>query len=494
MTNELLVVFGDQLFPIEEIKRVGVKTIFMAEADDLCRQHKHHKQKVLLFFESMRRYRDELTKHGFEVVYVELQKGSFFEHLEKHCSSLGTNVIHHFEIDDHIPAKNLTKFSQKFELKLTEHPTPKFLNSKSDFELYLKNSKKPFMKTFYERNRKNLKILMHGKEPVGGQYSFDELNRQPMPDDVSIPSRHFNAPPKERAEILSLIEKEFAEHPGDLGQFVWPTNRAGYLKLLDDFVEIYLEDFGPYQDAMSAKDPFLFHSLLSPGLNIGLITPRDILDKLAPALKNPGSQIASLEGYVRQLIGWREFVRGIYNNYSARMEKDNFWKSHRRLKSCWWDGTTGLKPLDDTIQKALKYGYAHHIERLMILGNIFNLVGVYPPEVYRWFMEMFIDSSDWVMQANVYGMGLMSDGGIFATKPYICGSNYILKMGDWPKGDWCETLDGLYWSFIERHQTFFESNPRMKMMVGALKRMDKAKLERIKLKAQSFIEATTTSS
>ncbi|MEI6805884.1 MAG: FAD-binding domain-containing protein [Myxococcaceae bacterium] len=199
----------------------------------------------------------------------------------------------------------------------------------------------------------------------------------------------------------------------------------------------------------------------------------------------------SLEGYVRQLMGWREFVRGLYHNFSKQMETENFWNSNRRLKACWWEGTTGLKPVDDTIRKALRYGYVHHIERLMILGNIFNLVTASPHEVYRWFMELFVDSSDWVMQANVYGMALMSDGGIFATKPYICGSNYILKMGDWPKGEWCEILDGLYWSFIERHQEFFYSNARMKMMVGGLHRIDKDKFKRIQSKAMEFIERTT---
>ena len=175
------------------------------------------------------------------------------------------------------------------------------------------------------------------------------------------------------------------------------------------------------------------------------------------------------------------------------MEGANYWKSQRSLKSCWWNGSTGLEPVDDVIKKCLRYGYAHHIERLMIMANIFNLIGAKPNQVYNWFMEMTVDSADWVMQANVYGMGLMSEGGIFATKPYICGSNYIMKMGDYKKGEWCDVMDGLYWRFIKVNKKFFLSNPRMAMMVRLLEKMPEEKYKRIEKAAKKFIEETTES-
>ena len=199
----------------------------------------------------------------------------------------------------------------------------------------------------------------------------------------------------------------------------------------------------------------------------------------------------SLEGYIRQVIGWREFMRGIYQSYSQEMETGNFFKQNRKMKSSWYDGTTGLPPLDYAIKNAVNYGWSHHIERLMILSNIMNLCEIKPTIVYKWFMEMFVDSSDWVMVPNVYGMGLFSDGGIFATKPYICGSSYFMKMMDFKKGDWCNTMDGLYWRFIDRNRKFFLKNPRLSMMVRIF---DKMKSERKKLilsEADKFIKQNT---
>ena len=199
----------------------------------------------------------------------------------------------------------------------------------------------------------------------------------------------------------------------------------------------------------------------------------------------------SLEGYIRQVIGWREFMRGIYQSYSEKMETRNFFKQNRKMKKSWYDGTTGLPPLDYAIKNALNHGWSHHIERLMILSNIMNLCEIKPTVVYKWFMEMFVDSSDWVMVPNVYGMGLFSDGGIFATKPYICGSSYFMKMMDFKKGDWCNIMDGLYWRFIDRNRKFFLKNPRLSMMVRIF---DKMKTDRKKLilpAAEIFIKQNT---
>ena len=243
--------------------------------------------------------------------------------------------------------------------------------------------------------------------------------------------------------------------------------------------------FGHYEDAINSKDTFLFHSCLSSSLNLGIITVKEILDKVA-TLKN--IPINSYEGFIRQIIGWREFIRGVYHSRGEIQRKSNFWNHKRKLKNIWYEGNTGIVPLDDSIKNCINYGYTHHIPRLMIISNIMNLCKVDPDDIYKWFMEMFIDSSDWVMTPNVYGMGTYADGGIFSTKPYLCGSNYILKMSDYKKGEWCEILDGVYWMFINDNKKFFSKNPRMNIMLKSLSKMEPERKKLIFKKAKEFIE------
>ena len=258
---------------------------------------------------------------------------------------------------------------------------------------------------------------------------------------------------------------------------------------LDDFVVNRLEKFGPYEDAITTGSSTLYHSLLSPCMNIGLITPDEII---AHTLKHADEvPLQSLEGFVRQIIGWREFVRGVYREFGTHQESSNFWSHDRALTAAWYDGTTGIPPLDDAIHTAQRLGWTHHIPRLMVLGNLMTLCEVRPDSAHRWFMEMFVDSSEWVMGPNVYGMGLFSDGGVFATKPYICGSNYLRKMSDYGKGAWCDVVDGLYWRFIDKHRAFFEASPRLALMPRALDRLDPGRRSEIFAAAEAFIERVT---
>ncbi|MCP9810232.1 deoxyribodipyrimidine photolyase, partial [Cyanobium sp. HWJ4-Hawea] len=250
-------------------------------------------------------------------------------------------------------------------------------------------------------------------------------------------------------------------------------------------------DFGPYEDSLSLQHDTLQHSLLSPLLNCGLLDPEDVIEATLEHAKAEAIPIASLEGFLRQIIGWREFIRGIDLEFGERQRETNFWNHHRQLGPCWNDGTTGLPPLDAAIEKVNRLAYNHHIERLMVISNLMLLCEIQPRAVYGWFMERYLDSYGWVMGPNVYGMGLMSDGGIFATKPYICGSNYILKMGGAKRGPWCEIWDGLYWRFIDRHRSFFRSNPRLSMMVSLLDRMEPSKRDRLFNLGESFITRVT---
>ncbi len=229
--------------------------------------------------------------------------------------------------------------------------------------------------------------------------------------------------------------------------------------------------------------------MLSPYLNIGLLTPAEVID--AVLAKAADAPIQSVEGFVRQVIGWREFIRGIYREYSDEQENRNFWRHQREMTADWYTGNTGIAPLDDTIRTAQSLGWTHHIPRLMVLGNLMTLCEIHPRSAHRYFMEMFIDSSEWVMGPNVYGMALFSDGGIFATKPYICGSNYLLKMSDYSRGEWCDTVDGLYWRFIDKHRNFFSANPRLSLMPKALDRLNAERREHIFGKAEGFLGSFT---
>ena len=367
-----------------------------------------------------------------------------------------------------------------------------FKNSRDDFKNYLSKTKKPFMANFYKERRQKLNILMNKDgTPEGGKWSFDEENRRKLPKVINIPKFPRIKETNHTKILKPLIEKLFKNHPGNTDTFWLATEHRDVVNLLNFFINQKSNLFGDYEDAVDQNNNILFHSVLSPYLNLGLITPDFVINKILEFHKKNKIKLNSLEGYIRQVIGWREFMRGIYQNYSKEMETRNFFKQNRKMKNSWYKGTTGLPPLDHAIKNALENGWSHHIERLMILSNIMNLCEIKPKLVYKWFMEMFVDSSDWVMVPNVYGMGLFSDGGIFATKPYICGSSYFMKMMDFKKGDWCNTMDGLYWRFINKNRKFFLKNPRLSMMV---KIFDKMKMERKKLilsEAEKFINSNT---
>ena len=326
-------------------------------------------------------------------------------------------------------------------------------------------------------------------KPKGSKWSFDEDNRKKLPKDIKIPAVLKLKVTNHTDQLKKFIELNFKDHPGNTENFWFPTTRSDAQKQLDDFLRERIKLFGDYEDAVSYKSNTMFHSALSPLINLGLITPDEILIKLKK-IENK-VPINSFEGYVRQIIGWREFMRGIYQNFDSQMDKSNFFNHKRKLKKSWYNGSTGLDPLDFSIKNAERFGWSHHIERLMILSNIMNLCEIHPKQVYKWFMEMFVDSSDWVMSPNVYGMGLFSDGGIFATKPYICGSSYFLKMMHFKKGPWCDVMDGLYWKFIDKNKKFFLKNPRLAMMVRVSEKMNKERKIRIFKAANKFIKENT---
>jgi deoxyribodipyrimidine photolyase-related protein len=332
-----------------------------------------------------------------------------------------------------------------------------------------------------------LNILLDEGGPVGGRWSFDPLNRRKIPKD--FPLSELPQPKKNGfiAEAQTYVDENFPYHPGTTDNFVYPVTTDDTETWLDDFLVKRIVYFGDFQDAIVHDHPFLFHSVLTPMLNIGLIDPGTVVEKTLAFAETHPVPLNSLEGFIRQIIGWREFMRAIYVQEGQHERDSNFWGHTRKVAEAFYTGQTGILPVDAVIQRVNDWAYTHHIERLMILGNFMLLCEFDPFEVYRWFMEMFVDAYDWVMVPNVFGMSQYADGGLITTKPYISSSNYVRKMSDFPKGDWCPVWDGLYWRFIRKHHDFFDKSPRMKIMANQLARMNKDKLAQHLSTADSYL-------
>ena len=471
----------------------------MAEDSGLCTHFKYHKHKIILFLSAMRKFAAELEEDGFEVSYYPathklFDKGFDSKILDFLKKNKSVKTLHCFEIEDKFFENYIFNFCEKNKLELIIHNSPLFMVKREEFQTYLSKVKKPFMKTFYEGARKKFSILLEkDRKPVGGKWSYDQDNRKKLPkssEPPSIPSIEHDQVIK---DVISFVDQKFSDHPGESSDFWIPTTRKESLKWLNHFIKFKLEHFGTYQDAITPRSDFVFHSVLAPMINMGLILPEEVIKKVEEAwIMNPEViPLNSVEGFIRQVLGWREFVRGIYQNFEKEQWETNFWNHNRKLSNHWYQGNTGIPILDDAIKKTIRYSYSHHIERLMILSNLMLLCEIHPHEVFKWFMEMHSDSSDWVMGPNVFGIGQFSDGGIFATKPYTCGSNYYLKMSDYKKGDLCDIVDGLYWRFIDKHQDFYRSNPRMSMMVKTLEKMDPSRKKTIFQAAEKFIQEVT---
>ncbi len=309
------------------------------------------------------------------------------------------------------------------------------------------------MADFYKWQRQRMNILMDGDQPEGGQWSYDEENRKKVPKKLlpTIP------------EILSIrrddidnqakeyVEKRFSKHPGSLDQLYYPTSHRSARRWLKHFLANRFEHFGDYEDAIVEGESWLWHSVLTPAMNIGLLTPGEVVKATLAYADKHAVPLNSLEGFLRQVIGWREFMRATYEDLGVPMRTTNHWQHRRAMPKSFYDATTGIAPVDDTIRRLLETGYCHHIERLMVLGGFMFLCEIDPDDIYRWFMEMFIDSYDWVMVPNVYAMSQNADGGLITTKPYFSGSSYIRKMSHYKQEPWCEIWDGLYWRWIWNH-------------------------------------------
>lgn len=436
----------------------------------------------------MKFYESFLQAGGIKTKYIECDDLENTVDIAGVLQSNKVTAVRYCEPSDDWVGTSLAAALDEVGIEKVILDTPLFINSSDEIEKYFMGRRSFSMAKFYQRERERHSILMtdDGK-PVGGKFSFDTENRKRLPKNISVPRLLRPDQNKFVEEALRYVEKNFSDHYGDANDFAYPITFDDAEKWFDQFLKERFYLFGDYEDAISCGEDYVFHSVLTPMLNIGLLTPQYVVEKTLKFADKNKIPINSVEGFIRQIIGWREYMRGVYDAIGRRLRTANYWKHRRKLPASFWNATTGIDPLDATIRKVLRNAYTHHIERLMIVGNFMVLTEIDPDEAYRWFMELYIDAYDWVMVPNVYGMSLQSDGGSITTKPYISGSNYIRKMSDYPAGEWCDIWDGLYWRFIAKHEKFFTKNPRLSMMPRMLAKMDAAKRERLINTAENYL-------
>lgn len=459
--KEATLIFPDQLFEEHPALKME-RTVYIAEEFLFFRVQYFHRQRLVLLRASMKAYAKKLTDRGYHVVYIDsdlLQKrGDLFNILAEE----GIEHLHLADFSDEWLESDLKA------KKLTFYRSPMFLCSKDEIDDFFKGKKKFSMANFYAFQRRRFDILMDGAGPVGGKFSFDVENRKKLPKGL-VPPAHYV--PKQNAyvkEAIAYIAGEFPQAIGEADPFLYPTTHEEAEKALFDFIEHRLFHFGDYEDAITVNESVLYHSVISPLLNIGLLTPMQVINVTLASWKKLHIPLNSLEGFIRQIIGWREFIRACYHLKGRSMRTSNRLGHKAPIPKGFWDGTTGIPPIDNTIKKVLRTGYCHHIERLMVLGNFLLLNECDPDAVYEWFMGYFVDSYDWVMVPNVYAMSQYADYGSITTKPYISGANYIHKMSDYKKGAWSDLWDGLFWRFISKYRALFEANPRTMVLLSLL--------------------------
>ena len=490
MVNKCCLVFPNQLFKESNFIK-SESHIFLVEEYLFFKQYKFHKQKISFHRATMKFYEDYLKNKNLKVSYINsYDDQSNILNLLDTIKIKGFDIVEIYDPVDYLLSKRIKKKCNEHDIELLIHESPHFLNTNEDLKDFFKESKKKFFQTsFYKSERKKRNILIDSEgRPEGGEWTYDILNRKKYPKGKIPPEIEAPEDNNYTIDSESYTEKNFKENYGEIGMFKYPVTFNESEKWFDDFLENRFLMFGDYEDAIVKDEVALNHSLLSPLMNIGLLSPRYVISKSIDFAKKNNIPINSTEGFIRQIIGWREFIRGIYTVKGSYERTLNYWGFKRKIPRSFYTGETGIEPVDSSIKKVLKTGYLHHIERLMILGNFMLLCEFDPDEVYKWFMELFIDSYDWVMVPNIYGMSQFADGGLMSTKPYISSSNYVYKMSDFKKGEWDTVWDGLFWRFMDKQRDFFIKNPRLRMLVNTFDKMSSEKREVHIINAEKFLE------
>jgi deoxyribodipyrimidine photolyase-related protein len=465
-------VLPHQLF--EEHLGAPEGTIFVFLEDDLLfRSLRFHQQKLVLHRSAMTIFARRVESAGYRVRYVDTSADTpSQERLGAALAECGATTVSYYDVVDDWLERRLAQTLADAGVEARVLETPQFLTDRDVFTTYF-SSHNWRMQTFYEWQRKRLGILVEPDgSPEGGRWSFDTENRKKLPRKIELPDLpEFERPP-EVTDAITWVASAFPDNPGNAEAFNWPVTHRQAFDALEAFLAERFELFGPYEDSIAVGQTYLFHSALSSSMNTGLLSPAEVVDLALDFAGRHGTPIASVEGFIRQVIGWREYIRASYVLRGREMRIGNTLGLTADLDERWWTGDTGLEPVDSVITRILDTAYAHHIERLMILGNAALLMRAKPDAVYEWFMEMFIDAYDWVMVPNVYAMSQYAAGTMITTKPYVSGSNYIRKMSDFGEGAWKFSWDALYWEFVADHRDLFARNPRSRMSVVLLDKMD----------------------
>jgi deoxyribodipyrimidine photolyase-related protein len=481
---DIFIIFPTHLY--SDIKNLYNKNVYLMEEPRYFTDFKYHKLKLAYHRATLKSYYDYLLSEKINVKYIELIKvDEAYKELSK-----SKKKVHIYECGDKTLEKKIKKIipnviiNQSLNFLVNEELIKNNLN-----QFY--NGKKYNHQNFYKWQRIRLNILINKDgSPTGGKWSFDSENREKLPKNVKIPPILKLEVNKYIEEAKKYVNKNFPKNYGSLDYFIYPINHDDSKKWLSNFLKNKFENFGIYEDAESERDPFLFHSVITPMMNIGLLTDNEVLTMtLKYQNKVP---ISSFEGFIRQIIGWRNYVYTLYLLEGDKMKQSNFLNHKNKLKEeVMWNGTTNILPIDNIIKKIVNYSYAHHIERLMYLGNYMLLCMIDPNDVYNIFMCWTIDAYEWVMIPNVYGMTQFSDGGLMMTRPYFSSSNYILKMSDYKKDSWCTIYDALYYNFINNHMKYLGSNYATSRQVAFWKKKSESTKKKILSDAKKYLELYT---
>jgi deoxyribodipyrimidine photolyase-related protein len=501
----LIPVLGDQLsHALSSLAGQDKETciILMAELDEETAYVPHHKSKMAFILSAMRHHADDLRSAGWSVDYVKLtdpeNSGSFTDELARAMERHSPSAICVTEAGEWRVKAMLDSWADRFDVPVEIRSDDRFLCGHAEFESWAKDRKQLRMEYFYRDMRRKSNLLMDGDAPEGGQWNFDAENRKPAKRDLAMPQPLHFAPDDITQDVIRMVEEKFATNMGQTAQFGFAVTRADALKQQAHFLKHALPCFGDYQDAMLTGEPFLWHSILSPYLNTGLLDPLELCRAVEAQYQAGNMPINAAEGFIRQVIGWREYVRGIYWHAGPQYVENNALGAERPLPEFYWTGKTDMHCLSQTVDQTIAYSYAHHIQRLMITGNFALLAGINPVDVHRWYLAVYADAYEWVELPNSLGMSQFADGGMLASKPYAASGAYINRMSDYcsnchydvkqktvPKA--CP-FNALYWEFIARNEDKLRKNPRMAMPYKNWDRMVETDKVALRRQAQQFLE------
>ncbi len=504
----LRLVLGDQLthdVGVLEVVAPG-DVVLMVEAPAETTYVAHHKQKIVLVLSAMRHFAGELRARGLRVDYVTLDDpantGDLAGEAARAIARHNARRLMVTEPGEVRLMDEMTAWPDRLGVPVDILDDRRFLISRADFTRWAGSRRQLRMEMFYRHMRQRTGVLMDGGAPVGGAWNFDAENRKRWPKDLRPPSRRRFSPDAITREVMDLTAARFPDHFGEVESFAWGVTRADALEALDDFLARAIGGFGDYQDAMKAGAPFLCHGLISPYLNLGLLTASEVCAAAEAAWREGRAPLNAVEGFIRQILGWREFVRGVYWRGGRAFAQSNELGATRRLPDFYWTGETSMRCLAETVRDIHRHAYAHHIQRLMVLGNYALLAGVAPGELETWFLAVFADAFEWVELPNVHGMALFADGGSMSSKPYAASSAYIGRMSDYcagcvhakaPKGsDAGCPFDALYWDFFMRHETRFRGNLRLAMTYRTLDKMAPDRRAALRAVAARHLDKTAT--